>query len=191
MAARVNAEEAKLYRTQAQEKLERMDKAPSVYSQVDHRDAELELARVNQRLVSEQSALNQAQVRLSALEARMGKSVIEAPFSGTIRSLPIKQGQQVSEGQDLLTLIAPSQGVVRFAIPPDKVFRMQNGTLVRMQIAGTDLKYTGAVTSINQQRDESSQLIFCLAQLHVEPNSILPAGGSGHVFIEEQHRVEP
>ncbi len=191
VAARVNAEEARLNRTQAQEKLERMDKAPSVYSQVDHREAELELARVNQRLLSEQSALKQAHIRLTALEERMGKSVIEAPFSGTIRSLRIMQGQQVSEGQDLLTLIAPSQGVIRFAVPPDKVIGVQNGTPVRMQIEGTDLDYTGTVTSINQQRDESSQLIFCLAQLLVEPNSTPPAGGSGNVFIAEQLRVEP
>lgn len=182
-SARVTVEEAELYQTQAAEKLARMKAVSEIYAESDRRDAELDLERHDRRVESAKMAVNQVLIRLATYEERAAKEVLKAPFDGTVRSLQLVQGQRVAEGQDLMTLIAPAQGAVRFAVPPGQVGAIETGSPIRMWNDATSHSYLGSVTSVTPQRDEPSQMIFCLAQLQFDGGSNPPAGSSGMVTI--------
>ncbi|MCB1044600.1 MAG: HlyD family efflux transporter periplasmic adaptor subunit [Acidobacteria bacterium] len=179
-ASRTALEEAKLNQIQAQENLERMRASQSIYPAAEIREAELQLARTDHRVSAAKSEQQQAQIRLDALIRQSSQTDIVSPISGTVQHIQLKLGQTISQGQTMLSVTAPSRGVVRFAVPPDLTRQIRTGDSFKLM--GFEMRYQGVVTSIAPERDEPTQLVFCLGQ--IQADSYPPAGASCQVFLE-------
>ncbi len=67
-------------------------------------EAEIRVTQAQTAVAQANAALLQTEVGLAAAQSALGKRTLTAPFSGTVASIPMKIGQQVSPGFPVLIL---------------------------------------------------------------------------------------
>ena len=93
-------------------------------------------------MVSAQKSLNQAR-------AQLAKTVIRAPFSGTIDEVFVEKGEVVSASpQGLMRIVNLGKMYVNTTVPEIYVGKIKVGTPVDITIEGTGKTYSGKVRQI-------------------------------------------
>jgi HlyD family secretion protein len=112
--------------------------------------AEAALAEARGVLAQRRSALAQTEAARARVRAQLNDGVIAAPFSGTVARVELQQGQRVTAGTPVMTLITQGEYVLSMSVPELDVSRISVGdsALITLNIYGDDVVWDGIVESI-------------------------------------------
>jgi RND family efflux transporter MFP subunit len=129
---------------------------------------EIDAARTEARvaeadLAAARSSVAMGRARLAQQKLRADKHRIEAPFSGTLVSIEVDEGDSVSPGQ-LLARVISNDRVIRFAMPRAALTeRPLPKVLVRLKGQSGGLEAN--VDAVRPEVDSAAQLVFARAEL--------------------------
>jgi len=120
----------------------------------------------SQALDEAENNLKVAQADSELMGARIGKTAIRAPFSGTIGLRLISVGDYVKEGQDMVNLESLDPLKVDFRVPELAMSQVKDGQTLQITLdALPDKAYDGKVIAINPLIDANGRSIVIRAQV--------------------------
>lgn len=144
--------------------------------------------------------LAQAETELAAAKSAERKLLVDlenatitAPFSGILNTLDVQEGQIISSGTPIGTLVSLNPIKVSVNIPQNKIQQIKLGTLGEIRLE-SGYEAEGFVSYINSTANETSRTITVEMQVK-NPDNVLPAGLTAVVdfMIDEQkaHAFSP
>lgn len=119
--------------------------------------------------------LKVAQADAALMQARLSKTAIRAPFSGTIGLRQVSVGDYVKEGQDLVNLESLDPLKVDFRVPEVAMSQVKDRQTLQVTLdALPDKVYDGRVYAINPLLDANGRAIVIRAQVHNKDGSLRP-----------------
>jgi membrane fusion protein, multidrug efflux system len=119
-----------------------------------------------QALDEARSNRSRAQSKQTEDEARLGKTVIRAPFAGVVGLRKISPGAYVSPGQDIVRLESIDSLKLDFRIPETFLARLGKNQTVNLQVdAFPKEKFSGSVYAIEPSIDEQTRTILARARI--------------------------
>jgi membrane fusion protein (multidrug efflux system) len=119
--------------------------------------------------------LKVAEADAQLMAARLDKTAIRAPFSGTIGLRLISAGDYVKEGQDLVNLEAIDPLKVDFRVPELALSQVRDGQTLQITLdALPDKAYDGKVVAINPLIDANGRSIVIRAQVPNKDGKLRP-----------------
>jgi membrane fusion protein (multidrug efflux system) len=119
--------------------------------------------------------LKVAQADAELMEARIGKTAIRAPFSGTIGLRQVSVGDYVKEGQDMVNLESIDPLKVDFRVPELALSQVKDGQTIQITLdAIPDKAYDGKVFAINPLIDANGRAIVIRAQVPNQDGKLRP-----------------
>ena len=110
--------------------------------------------------------LKVAQADAELMEARLAKTAIKAPFSGTVGLRQVSVGDYVKEGQDIVNLESLDPLKVDFRVPELALSQVKDGQTLQITLdAIPDKAYDGRVYAINPLIDANGRAIVIRAQV--------------------------
>jgi membrane fusion protein (multidrug efflux system) len=120
----------------------------------------------SQALDEAENTLKVAQADAELMGARINKTAIRAPFSGTIGLRLISVGDYVKEGQDLVNLESLDPLKVDFRVPELALSLLRDGQTLQITLdAIPDKAYDGKVVAINPLIDANGRAVVIRAQV--------------------------
>ncbi len=96
-----------------------------------------------------QTQMIAAQKAVAQLKAQLAKTIIRAPFTGTIDEVFVEKGQVVSPNpQGLMRIVNLSNMYVSTSVPETYIGKIKTGTLVDVFIPSIDKNYQGKVRQV-------------------------------------------
>ncbi|MBY0281816.1 MAG: efflux RND transporter periplasmic adaptor subunit, partial [Alphaproteobacteria bacterium] len=119
--------------------------------------------------------LAMAEGRQDAARAKLDKTIIHAPFSGTIGLIDVSVGAYVQAAQDLVTIVDSTPIKVEFKVPEKHVHDIGVGQSVEVRIdAFKDQVFHGAVEAVDAQVEAESHSIALKASIPNENGLLRP-----------------
>ena len=113
-----------------------------------------------------ENSLKVAQAEVEIMEARVSKTSIEAPFSGTVGLRMVSVGDYVKEGQDMVNLESIDTLKVDFRVPELALSQVRDGQTLQVTLdAVPDRAYDGRVYAINPLIDANGRSVVIRAQV--------------------------
>jgi membrane fusion protein, multidrug efflux system len=135
----------------------------------------------NQGFISSQAKdeaenmLKVAEADLELAKARLAKTEIRAPFSGTVGLRQVSVGEYVKEGQDIVNLESLDSLKVDFRVPEIYLTQVKNGQTLQITLdAIPDRAYDGRVFAINPLIDANGRAIVIRAQVPNRDGNLRP-----------------
>ena len=109
------------------------------------------------------------------MKARIDKTTIRAPFSGTIGLRSVSVGDYVKEGQDLVNLESLDPLKVDFRVPELALSQLRDGQTLQITLdAIPDKTYDGRVIAINPLIDANGRAVVIRAQVPNKDGKLRP-----------------
>jgi len=185
-------------RVQAGQLLFRLDDALQ-QAELSQAQAQLSIARANlrrneelvaqnfvaQRVLDESRAsLQVAEAQVQLAQARLGRTRIVAPFSGTVGIRTADLGDYVKDGADLVNLEDTSLLYVDFRLPERYQARLQSGQSVQVALdALPEQTFTARVQAIDPLVDANGRALQVRAALPLTPGTSLRPGMFARVTV--------
>ncbi|BFM48380.1 efflux RND transporter periplasmic adaptor subunit [Marinomonas sp. THO17] len=163
---------------------------------IQQRELELDgMKKLNEGNLSSKVNLAQAQTDLASAKANLQSLLVDledanlkAPFAGIINTLDVKQGQVLSVGSQVATLVSLNPIKISVNIPQNKIQQIQLGTIGKVQLE-SGYQAEGTVSFINAMANESSRTV----QVEIEvpnPDNKIAAGLTASVdFVLEKQKA--
>jgi membrane fusion protein, multidrug efflux system len=145
--------------------------------------------------------LKVAQADAELMEARVSKTAIRAPFSGTIGLRQVSIGDYVKEGQDMVNLESIDPLKVDFRVPELALSQVKDGQTIQITLdAIPDKAYDGKVFAINPLIDANGRSIVIRAQVPNRDGTLRPGmfarvklftSGSKDTFVVPEEALFP
>ncbi len=175
-------------------------KAQVAGSQADVTLSELNFERQRNldrsRLASQQdldnarAKLDQARAQLDLDRVRLDKTVIHAPFAGTVGLRAVSPGAYVSPGQDIARLDSLNPIKLDFRVPEVQLARLKVGQPVAVRIdAYADRDFRGEILAIDPTLDEITRTVLVRARL-ANAEGLLRPGVFARVQLEIARREQ-
>ncbi|HXV76461.1 MAG TPA: efflux RND transporter periplasmic adaptor subunit, partial [Candidatus Polarisedimenticolaceae bacterium] len=180
-------------RVEAGDELVRLDTRQE-RAQLEAAEAERELARLNlermeelrQKGVVSQAELDAADARFKTAEAQLGqiratieRKTIRAPFTGILGIRQIDLGQYLAGGDPVVPLQSLDPIHADFSVPQQDIARVGPGTVVRVEVEGSDIEREGRVTAVDSIVDEATRNVRVQATLDNRRGDLRPG-----MFVE-------
>lgn len=178
--------------------LVQLDTAVEV-AQLKSASAKLDLARVNLKRIEElrkadatsvqawNSAVSdqrQAESEMERISAIIRRKTVTAPFDGRAGIRMVNIGQYVTPGTPIVPLYALNPIFANFSVPQQEVSKIRNGQMIEARVdAFENEKFSGAITAIDPQVDESSRTVRIQATIP-NPSERLTPGMFTRVAVE-------
>lgn len=98
--------------------------------------AERELEAARNTAVAARAALDDAQARLASATKALGDATVTAPLDGVVARRHVSEGDVVSPGTELYTIIDPSSMRLEASVPSDQLAAVSVGATVHFQVRG-------------------------------------------------------
>ena len=119
-----------------------------------------------QALDESENSVKVAKADAELMEARLSKTTIRAPFSGTIGLRQVSVGDYVKEGQDMVNLESLDPLKVDFRVPELALSQVKDGQTLQITLdAIPDRAYDGRVYAINPLIDANGRAIVIRARV--------------------------
>jgi membrane fusion protein (multidrug efflux system) len=116
-----------------------------------------------------------AQAEAEIMQARVSKTEIFAPFSGTIGLRQVSVGDYVKEGQDIVNLEATDPLKVDFRVPEVALSQVKSGQTLQVTLdAIPDRAYDGRIYAINPLIDAAGRAVVIRAQVSNKDGRLRP-----------------
>lgn len=122
--------------------------------------------------------LTAAKVRVKLAQDRVARSVLLAPFNGTVAQRLMQPGEWADSGSGVLRLVDTAQVEVRTMVPLPSLGFLTRGTVLNVQLG--DVKHVARVRSLVPVGDRESRLMDL--RLDID-NSPWPAGQSVRIEV--------
>ncbi len=103
--------------------------------------SEIQFLQAKTTMEAQQKAVSQA-------KAQLAKTVVRAPFTGTIDEVMGERGQVVAPGQGLMRIVNLSDMYVSTTVPETYVGKLKVGTPVEVSLAALNKTYQGKVRQV-------------------------------------------
>lgn len=102
-------------------------------------------------IMSQEAEVEVARASLASALANYAKTIITAPFDGTVATLPVKVGEIIEANKKAISLISKSSYQIETNIPESDVVKLTlgNSALVTLDAYGTDAVFPAKVISID------------------------------------------
>jgi len=142
------------------------------------------LAGTRTEQIDAQGALvRQQEASISTIALEMEKSVLKAPFAGTISARRVDEGTVVSAGQSILRLVEDETIEVRIGVPVSAAFQLQPGKTLPLEIRGRT--YQATVLSTLPELDSSTRTQTAILTLERGVASQVVAGEIARLKLTE------
>jgi len=123
----------------------------------------------------EKQNLAVANAELQALDLKLEKTKIIAPFSGVVARRYVNQGQKISTNEKTFWITETSPLYVQFTLPEGYLGKIAKGQEVTVLLASNETeKHTAKVHIVSPVADPSSGSIEIRAELEGAPRSLMP-----------------
>ena len=121
--------------------------------------------------------------RLDAARSRVDKTLIKAPFEGTIGLIDVSVGAYVQAGQDLVSIVDATPIKVSFKVPEKHVHDIGVGQTIEVKIdAFKERVFRGTVEAVDAQVEAESHSIAIRGSIPNEDNLLRP-GLFAHISL--------
>jgi len=120
-------------------------------------ERDLDVIRANVSTVEAQVA--DAKSRLAAAERQLGDAVIRAPLTGIVSRRAVNQGDVVSIGTELFTMIDPSSMRLEASVPSEDLSALKVGAVVDFTVRGYEQTFQGKIERIAPQADPTTRQV--------------------------------
>ncbi len=121
------------------------------------------------------SQLDAARANVAVIQARFARTVIKAPFAGTIGIRQVSIGDYVKEAQDLVTLEDLSSLKVDFRLPEALLARVKQGQAVELTVdAFPKERFKAQVVAIDPLLDQAGRSLVIRAKLDNSDGRLRP-----------------
>ena len=122
-----------------------------------------------------ENTLKVAQADYELVQARLAKTAIHAPFSGTVGLRQVSVGDYVKEGQDIVNLESLDPLKVDFRVPEIYLSQVKDGQTLQITLdALPDRAYDGRIYAINPLIDANGRSIVIRAQVPNKDGRLRP-----------------
>jgi RND family efflux transporter MFP subunit len=136
--------------------------------------ATVEAARQQVDIARNQLAQAQGQSATTSVQAR--NATVEAPISGVVSKRWVSEGDVVSVGATLFTIIDPQTMQLEAAVAADSLQDIRVGTPIEFSVQGLDGKvFTGRISRVNPVADPATRQIKVFAEIP-NPQGALASG---------------
>jgi membrane fusion protein (multidrug efflux system) len=119
------------------------------------RDAEIAAANVT----AAEAAVADAKARLVTVQKQLSDAVLRAPISGIVADRAVNQGDVVSVGTALFTIIDPSSMRLEASVPSEDLAALKVGAAVQFNVRGYDQPFDGRIDRISPQADPTTRQV--------------------------------
>ena len=140
------------------------------------------LQDLDRKNLTSQQNLDEARARLDAARAqhelnrvRLDKTVIRAPFDGTVGLRQVSPGAYVKPGDDIANLESLGAMKLDFRAPETYLSRLRTGQTLAVRVdAWPDQPFEGAIYAIEPGVDEETRTVLLRARLPNKGNKLRP-----------------
>lgn len=103
------------------------------------------------KLKSQAAAVSQAEAQVASAKSGLQKTVIMAPFSGVISDVGITEGETVTSGKSVISILAVDSFEIEAKVPEIDIVKIKVGTQVEVTLDayGRDIIFPAIVTRVN------------------------------------------
>lgn len=94
---------------------------------------------------------------LATLNTQLAKAEVKAPFSGTIETVPVKQGEIIQPGQPLAYLVSSSDMYINAEVSESYIGRFNEGDAVEVNIPSLGQKFSSEIASVGRVINAASR----------------------------------
>ncbi len=162
-----------------------VDTAAAQVEEVDARLAELLEGTRSEQIDQARAAFAAAEAKVADLSFDLARTVVRAPVSGVVESLPFRLGERPSRGQTVISLLSDERIFARVHIPQPLRTRVSLGDRALIRVDGHDAEYAGRVRWISSEaaftpyyaltQHDRSRLAY-LAEVDLVDGVSLPVG---------------
>jgi RND family efflux transporter MFP subunit len=135
-------------------------------------------AALRSRLVQAEGQVEEAEARLRQIDVDLARSVLVAPFDGTVSQRRLDEGVVVSGGQALITLVEAAPLELRVGVPPDAARDLRPGQRHPVRVGDRHLQAT--VSALLPELDAGSRTATVVLRLPAED---LPVGATARLSL--------
>ncbi|OCX50833.1 efflux transporter periplasmic adaptor subunit [Mucilaginibacter sp. PPCGB 2223] len=128
------------------------------------------------------TSLNSYQAQADAVKAQIDKTVVRAPFSGTIGLRNISPGGYLSPQGSIATLVNIDPAKITFSVPERYLPLVHAGSKINFTIESSRKPFTGTVYAIEPNIDVTSRTITLRAKAD-NKEGLLKAGGFAKIHF--------
>lgn len=145
--------------------------------------AELLAGTRREQVQAQEAVQAQLAARLQALDIDLDRSVLRAPFAGTVAARLLDEGTVLASGQPVLRLVDDTQVDVHIGIPPQVAARLPLASTHPVQVGQTT--YTAQVIALLPALDESTRTVTAILTLPPAVSGTLFLGQTARLQVEE------
>lgn len=198
--AKINARDLNDAMNSAQAAVKSADNALRVAESEQARTASLvkggalaarDLEQANNMVTSAEAQVAAAKARQRSVQQQLDDTNVKAPFAGVISDRPAHQGDVVSPGTAIATIIDPSSMRLEALVRADEIGQVRPGATVPFRVRGyPDQAFSGRVDRLSPTADPVTRQVTIFVSI---PNTggKLIAGlfAEGHVNVESRRAI--
>lgn len=158
------------------------------------RDLELTKAGTDPYKVKAQAALvTQAEAQVASAHAGLQKTVIVAPFAGTISDVTITQGETVTSGKPVINMLAVDSFEIEAKVPEIDIVKIKIGALVDVTLDayGKAVIFPASITRVNPTATtEGSVPMYKVIVTFVGKDARIKSGMTANVNIITENKSQ-
>lgn len=125
---------------------------------------ELQAGTRREQIDAQEAVVRQLDATIANIDIDSDKSILKAPFDGTISDRLVDEGTVVASGQSVFKLVEDSQLEARIGIPADAVEKLRLNP--NQQLIVGETAYPATVTSILPELDETTRTLTVVFTLN-------------------------
>ncbi|MGJ3246532.1 MAG: efflux RND transporter periplasmic adaptor subunit [Elainellaceae cyanobacterium] len=118
---------------------------------------ELRAGTRREQIDAQEAVIRQLDATIANIDIDLDKSILKAPFDGTISERLVDEGTVVASGQTIFKLVEDSQLEARVGVPATAVNRLQSNP--NQQLIVGETAYQATVTSVLPELDEMTRTL--------------------------------
>lgn len=146
---------------------------------------ELRIGTRVEQVEAQAAQVSQIDASLRQIDVDLDKSVLLAPFAGTISDRTVDEGVVVSGGQAVVSLVESAPLEARVGIPPGVADRLQVGSQQRVRVG--DRPFTATLTALLPELEATSRTVTAVLQI---PTTDLTVGQTVRLLLQETQTTE-
>lgn len=170
-----------------------LNSAKNLLSQ-SSRDLELAKAGTDPYALKSQAALvTQAEAEVVRAESGLNKTIITAPFTGTISDISVTEGETVSSGKIIVSMLAADSFEVEAKIPEIDIAKVSLGAIadVTLDAYGKSVIFQAKITRVNPTATtESSVPMYKVIVTFLGKDTRIKSGMTANVNIVTQNKSQ-
>ncbi|GGH28891.1 efflux RND transporter periplasmic adaptor subunit [Sphingobacterium alkalisoli] len=123
-----------------------------------------------------------AKAQIQVIEAQLAKTVIKAPFSGTIGLRNISKGSYITPTTSVAQLVNTDRVKVLFSIPEKYVQMVKNNSSIKLNIQGSREDHTAMIYAIEPIVESATRTLQVKAIADNSAQSLIPGTFANIVF---------